>query len=119
MEEERRDEDGGGGVTPHSVPEWPVVLTNRGLPRRRPSSRPRPLDEAPPPCDVMNKFEVLGIVGEGAYGVVLKCRHKETNELVAIKKFKDSEATSTLLMASSFDDDIITDSQGYTATRGR
>ncbi|XP_037546173.1 cyclin-dependent kinase-like 5 [Nematolebias whitei] len=39
----------------------------------------------------MNKFEVLGIVGEGAYGVVLKCRHKETNELVAIKKFKDSE----------------------------
>ncbi|XP_045063324.1 cyclin-dependent kinase-like 5 isoform X6 [Coregonus clupeaformis] len=41
--------------------------------------------------DVMNKFEVLGIVGEGAYGVVLKCRHKETNELVAIKKFKDSE----------------------------
>ncbi|GCC27504.1 hypothetical protein chiPu_0005928 [Chiloscyllium punctatum] len=26
--------------------------------------------------DVMNKFEVLGIVGEGAYGVVLKCRHK-------------------------------------------
>ncbi|XP_056132216.1 cyclin-dependent kinase-like 5 isoform X2 [Lampris incognitus] len=41
--------------------------------------------------DVMNKFEVLGIVGEGAYGVVLKCRHKETNEIVAIKKFKDSE----------------------------
>ncbi|XP_062845717.1 cyclin-dependent kinase-like 5 [Trichomycterus rosablanca] len=41
--------------------------------------------------DVMNKFEVLGIVGEGAYGVVLKCRHKETKELVAIKKFKDSE----------------------------
>ncbi|XP_020558331.1 cyclin-dependent kinase-like 5 isoform X5 [Oryzias latipes] len=41
--------------------------------------------------DVMNKFEVLGIVGEGAYGVVLKCRHKDTNEIVAIKKFKDSE----------------------------
>uniref|UniRef100_A0A4W3I300 Cyclin-dependent kinase-like 5 n=1 Tax=Callorhinchus milii TaxID=7868 RepID=A0A4W3I300_CALMI len=41
--------------------------------------------------NVMNKFEVLGVVGEGAYGVVLKCRHKETNEIVAIKKFKDSE----------------------------
>ncbi|XP_061681613.1 cyclin-dependent kinase-like 5 isoform X1 [Syngnathoides biaculeatus] len=27
----------------------------------------------------------------GAYGVVLKCRHKDTNEIVAIKKFKDSE----------------------------
>ena len=39
----------------------------------------------------MNKYEVLGIVGEGAYGVVLKCRHKETDEIVAIKKFKDSE----------------------------
>ncbi|XP_077983956.1 uncharacterized protein LOC144438686 isoform X2 [Glandiceps talaboti] len=39
----------------------------------------------------MNKYEVLGIVGEGAYGVVLKCRHKESKEMVAIKKFKDSE----------------------------
>ncbi len=29
----------------------------------------------------MNKYEVLAIVGEGAYGVVLKCRHKETNEV--------------------------------------
>ena len=24
----------------------------------------------------MNKYEVLGVVGEGAYGVVLKCRNK-------------------------------------------
>ncbi|XP_047126433.1 cyclin-dependent kinase-like 5 isoform X2 [Hydra vulgaris] len=39
----------------------------------------------------MNKYEILGIVGEGAYGVVMKCRHKETNDIVAIKKFKDSE----------------------------
>ncbi|OQS02658.1 hypothetical protein THRCLA_04980 [Thraustotheca clavata] len=39
----------------------------------------------------MNKYEVLGIVGEGAYGVVLKCRNKETGEVVAIKKFKESE----------------------------
>ncbi|OQR91819.1 hypothetical protein ACHHYP_04344 [Achlya hypogyna] len=39
----------------------------------------------------MNKYEVLGIVGEGAYGVVLKCRNKETGEIVAIKKFKESE----------------------------
>ncbi|XP_059396944.1 cyclin-dependent kinase-like 5 isoform X1 [Carassius carassius] len=45
----------------------------------------------PASSDVMHRFEVLGIVGEGAYGVVLKCRHKETNEIVAIKKFKDSE----------------------------
>jgi cyclin-dependent kinase-like len=39
----------------------------------------------------MNKYEVLGVVGEGAYGVVLKCRNKENNEVVAIKKFKESE----------------------------
>jgi len=29
----------------------------------------------------MNKYEVLGVVGEGAYGVVLRCRNKENNEL--------------------------------------
>ena len=28
----------------------------------------------------MNKYEILGIVGEGAYGVVYKAKHKETNE---------------------------------------
>ena len=39
----------------------------------------------------MNKYDVLGIVGEGTYGVVLKCIHKETQQLVAIKKFKESE----------------------------
>ncbi|XP_064608081.1 serine/threonine-protein kinase dst1-like isoform X2 [Liolophura sinensis] len=39
----------------------------------------------------MNKYEILGVVGEGAYGVVLRCRHKESGETVAIKKFKDSE----------------------------
>ena len=36
-----------------------------------------------------NKYEVLAIVGEGAYGIVYKCRNKETNEIVAIKKFKE------------------------------
>ncbi|KAL5012495.1 hypothetical protein ScPMuIL_011046 [Solemya velum] len=40
---------------------------------------------------VMNKYEILGVIGEGAYGVVLKCRHRETGEMVAVKKFKDSE----------------------------
>ncbi|EDO41721.1 predicted protein [Nematostella vectensis] len=48
----------------------------------------------------MNKYEVLGIVGEGAYGVVMKCRHKENNEVVAIKKFKDSEGIQ--MLAPSF-----------------
>ena len=39
----------------------------------------------------MNKYDILGVVGEGAYGVVLKCRNKENGETVAIKKFKDSD----------------------------
>ena len=39
----------------------------------------------------MNKYEVQGVVGEGAYGVVLKCRNKDTGTIVAIKKFKESE----------------------------
>ena len=32
----------------------------------------------------MNKYEVLGVVGEGAYGVVLKCKNKENNEITII-----------------------------------
>ncbi len=28
----------------------------------------------------MNKYEIIGIVGEGAYGVVYKARNKETGE---------------------------------------
>jgi serine/threonine protein kinase len=43
----------------------------------------------------MNKYDVLGLIGEGTYGVVLKCRCKESGEIVAIKKFKDSEGKGT------------------------
>lgn len=39
----------------------------------------------------MQKYEILGVIGEGAYGVVLRCRNTETKEIVAIKKFKESE----------------------------
>lgn len=50
----------------------------------------------------MNKYEVIGVVGEGkiqsgAYGVVLKCRNKETSDVVAIKKFKESEEDESTL----------------------
>ena len=37
------------------------------------------------------KYEVIGIVGEGAYGIVYKCKNKETDKFVAIKKFKETE----------------------------
>ena len=56
----------------------------------------------------LDKYEMLETVGEGAYGIVWKARnrgkvlkfyvlmaiskiHLETGEIVAIKKFKDSE----------------------------
>ncbi|XP_078660264.1 uncharacterized protein LOC144904952 isoform X2 [Branchiostoma floridae x Branchiostoma belcheri] len=39
----------------------------------------------------MEKYENLGLVGEGSYGMVMKCRHKDTGQLVAIKKFLESE----------------------------
>lgn len=58
----------------------------------------------------MNKYEILGIVGEGAYGIVYKAKNKDSGEfgklksilfrsvvinfycccIVAIKKFKES-----------------------------
>ena len=40
---------------------------------------------------MQNKYEVIGVVGEGAYGIVYKCRNKQTNKFVAIKKFKEIE----------------------------
>lgn len=42
----------------------------------------------------MEKYENLGVIGEGSYGMVLKCRHKESGQLVAIKKFLESEEDS-------------------------
>ncbi|KAL8620010.1 Cyclin-dependent kinase-like 1 [Nucella lapillus] len=39
----------------------------------------------------MEKYEKIGKIGEGSYGVVFKCRNKETTQLVAIKKFVESE----------------------------
>ncbi|XP_066598664.1 cyclin-dependent kinase-like 1 isoform X2 [Prorops nasuta] len=39
----------------------------------------------------MDKYESMEIVGEGSYGVVMKCRHRETGQVVAIKKFLETE----------------------------
>ncbi|XP_030307837.1 cyclin-dependent kinase-like 1 isoform X3 [Calypte anna] len=39
----------------------------------------------------MERYEKLGKVGEGSYGVVFKCRKKDTGQIVAIKKFLESE----------------------------
>ena len=39
----------------------------------------------------MEKYENLGTVGEGSYGIVLKCRDKTNNNVVAIKKFLEPD----------------------------
>ncbi|XP_011150127.2 cyclin-dependent kinase-like 4 [Harpegnathos saltator] len=39
----------------------------------------------------MEKYENIEVVGEGSYGVVMKCRHRETGQVVAIKKFWETE----------------------------
>lgn len=44
----------------------------------------------------MERYESLGLVGEGSYGTVLKCRHRESGRLVAIKKFVDSDDDRTV-----------------------
>uniref|UniRef100_G1S3A1 Cyclin dependent kinase like 4 n=1 Tax=Nomascus leucogenys TaxID=61853 RepID=G1S3A1_NOMLE len=39
----------------------------------------------------MEKYEKLAEIGEGSYGIVFKCRNKTSGQVVAIKKFVQSE----------------------------
>ena len=44
----------------------------------------------------MDKYENLGTIGEGSYGVVLKCKDKTNGLTVAIKKFLDTDNEKTV-----------------------
>lgn len=40
---------------------------------------------------MMERYEKIGKIGEGSYGVVFKCRNRDTGQVVAIKRFLESE----------------------------
>lgn len=42
-------------------------------------------------ASVPQKYEKLSKIGEGSYGVVFKCRNKENGQLVAVKKYVETE----------------------------
>lgn len=44
--------------------------------------------------DVLEKYEMMGVVGEGSYGTVHKARNKESGQIVAIKKFLEEDSNS-------------------------
>nr|CAD7256392.1 unnamed protein product [Timema shepardi] len=43
------------------------------------------------PSRLMERYEKISKIGEGSYGMVFKCRNRDTGQIVAIKKFVESE----------------------------
>ena len=39
----------------------------------------------------MEKYEKISKIGEGSYGIVYKCRNRDTGQIVAIKRFMESD----------------------------
>ena len=50
----------------------------------------------------LQRYEVLNSVGEGTYGLVLRCVHKCTGTHVAIKKFKESKDEERVGLANPY-----------------
>lgn len=68
----------------------PVYQANKGNAHRSPSKEP------PPPSSKtmhssLEKYEKIAKIGEGSYGIVFKCRNRDNGQLVAIKKYVETE----------------------------
>ncbi|XP_030381189.1 cyclin-dependent kinase-like 1 isoform X1 [Scaptodrosophila lebanonensis] len=59
--------------------------------RRANIKRGQCLSLRPQGSSKMDRYEKLSRLGEGSYGVVYKCRDRETGALVAVKRFVESE----------------------------
>ncbi|XP_049266927.1 cyclin-dependent kinase-like 4 [Rhipicephalus sanguineus] len=69
-------------LTPPLWWSFPEVAANRGSSQRRNRYYYTPL---------MEKYEKISKIGEGSYGVVFKCRVRDTGQLVAVKKYVETE----------------------------
>ncbi|KAG5474961.1 hypothetical protein CUR178_04411 [Leishmania enriettii] len=47
----------------------------------------------------MDNYDVLEVIGEGTYGVVFKCRDRQTNQIVAVKQFKNFQTNAYVRIA--------------------
>ena len=74
----------------------------------------------------MHRYEMLGTIGEGAYGVVQRCRNRQTREIVAVKKFKESDEDESVrkttnreiqLLKLCSSDNVITLKEAYRQKR--
>lgn len=50
-------------------------------------------DTRPVVCIQQDRFQVIGRLGSGAYGIVLKCRDRENDQIVAVKKLYELPQT--------------------------
>ena len=55
----------------------------------------------------MEKYENLGVIGEGSYGVVLRCKHKETGQVRSHLQLKLNEILISHQQNSIFSSDYL------------
>lgn len=67
------------------------VPQDTGASQTPPQSSPNVQSVSSYPKMLLDKYEKICRIGEGSYGVVFKCRNRDTNQIVAIKKFVETD----------------------------